>query len=138
MAGNDERVEGGCFCGNVRFDAAPDYLFYKYCFCSRCRKVRGTIHAANIFVKANAFRWLSGEESIKRFDLEGARFGNCFCPECGSPVPRPVQMGETSAYLVPAGNFDSDPHVLPDDAIFWDSRADWMPVADSLEKKSEY
>lgn len=130
------RHTGGCFCGSVRFEFEPNYLAYRYCFCSRCRKVRGTAHAANIFVPQDAFRWLEGEDLISRFDLEGARFGNCFCSRCGSPMPRQALAGK--AFLIPAGTVDDDPGIAPEGAIFWDSRAAWLPPADHLEKFSEY
>ena len=136
MADNDETLQGGCFCGNVRYAIAPEFIAYRYCFCSRCRKTRGSAHAANIFVAEHAFRWLEGEDGIRRFDLEGARFGNCFCGNCGSPVPRQALAGK--AYLIPAGTLDTDPGIQPDSVIFWDSRAPWLPPADGLDKHSEY
>ena len=136
MASTDKKVSGGCFCGQVRYEFEPTFLAYRYCFCSRCRKVRGTAHAANIFVPQAAFSWLAGEDQIKRFDLEGAHFGNCFCGKCGSPVPRQAMAGK--AYLIPAGTVDGDPGIAPEGAIFWDSRASWLPPADHLEKFSEY
>lgn len=136
MAKGTQTKTGGCFCGKVRFEFEPDYLAYRYCFCSRCRKVRGSAHAANIFVPEVALKWVSGEDSIRRFDLEGARFGNNFCETCGSPVPRQAMNGK--AYLIPAGTVDGDPGIQPEGAIFWDSRADWLPAADKLEKFSEY
>lgn len=136
MADDKKLLTGGCFCGKVRYEIEPDFLAYRYCFCSRCRKLRGTAHAANIFVKESAFKWLQGEEGIRRYDLEGARFGNCFCENCGSPVPRQALAGK--AFLIPAGTLDSDPGIMPEGAIFWDSHADWLPPADKLEKFSEY
>lgn len=131
-----EKHQGGCFCGQVRFEFEPEYLAFRYCFCSRCRKLRGTAHAANIFLPASALSFVQGAESIRRYDLEGARFGNCFCETCGSPLPRQALDGK--AYLVPAGSLDSDPGMMPEGAIFWDSRVSWLPPADSLEKFSEY
>lgn len=136
MSDQTTAMQGGCFCGSVRYEFEPDFLAYRYCFCSRCRRVRGSAHAANIFVRDGALRWLSGEDSIRAFDLEGARFGNCFCFNCGSPVPRRVMAGK--AWLIPAGTVDGDPGIAPQGAIFWDSRAAWLPPADQLEKFSEY
>jgi hypothetical protein len=136
MSESSKKVQGGCFCGQVRYELEPDFLAYRYCFCSRCRKVRGTAHAANMFVPQDKFRWLQGEDQVRRFDLEGARFGNCFCGNCGSPMPRQALAGK--AYLIPAGTVDEDPGVQPEGAIFWDSRVDWLPPADRLEKFSEY
>jgi hypothetical protein len=136
MSAPTKKIQGGCFCGQVRFEFEPNYLAYRYCFCSRCRKVRGSAHAANIFVPQDAFHWLKGEAELKRYDLEGTRFGNCFCGTCGSPMPRQALAGK--AYLIPAGTVDSDPGMLPEGAIFWDSRVSWLPPADQLEKFSEY
>lgn len=136
MTSNSPTMTGGCFCGRVRYEFEPNYLAYRYCFCSRCRKIRGSAHAANIFVKAADFKWVAGENGIRRFDLEGARFGNAFCENCGSPVPRQAMEGK--AWLIPAGTIDGDPGIAPQGAIFWDSRASWMPPADSLDKFSEY
>lgn len=136
MAGDMKTIQGGCLCGQVRFEFEPNALAYRYCFCSRCRKVRGSAHAANIFVPEDAFRWIRGEDSVRRFDLEGARFGNCFCENCGSPLPRQAVAGK--AFLIPAGAIDEDPGLRPENVIFWDSRATWLPPADKLEKFSEY
>jgi hypothetical protein len=136
MTAPEIRHTGGCFCGSVRYEFEPNYLAYRYCFCSRCRKVRGTAHAANIFVPEAAFRWLQGQDRLTCYDLEGARFGNCFCSKCGSPMPRQALAGK--AFLIPAGTVDDDPGVAPEGAIFWDSRAAWLPPADHLEKFSEY
>ncbi len=136
MSESGERIQGGCFCGNVRFEVEPDYITYRYCFCSRCRKMRGTSNASNIFAKPGALTFLSGEDGIKRFDHQGSRFGNSFCTECGSPVPR--ALAEDRGWLVPAGSVDSDPGVRPESAIFWDDHAAWMPNVDTLEKKSAY
>jgi hypothetical protein len=123
-------------CGNVRFEIEPQFVAYRYCFCSRCRKTRGTAHAANIFVEPAAFRFTAGETGIARYDLAGHRFGNCFCTTCGSPVPRHAMGGK--AVLIPAGSLDADPGIVPENVIFWESRVAWLPPADDLEKHAEY
>ena len=136
MSESKGRVSGGCFCGRVRFEVEREYLAYRYCFCSRCRKMRGTAHAANIFVAPEHFHWVSGEDQVKRFDLEGARFGNNFCTHCGAPAPR--KLGENRGYLIAAGLLDEDPGIEPDRAIFWPDRAPWLPTPEKLEKREEY
>ena len=55
MTTQSKKITGSCFCGDVKFEYEPEYLAYRYCFCSRCRKVRGTAHAANIFVPDRGF-----------------------------------------------------------------------------------
>jgi len=63
---------GSCLCGAVRFEIAPPSVAFRYCHCSRCQKVTGAAHAANLFVPMGQFKWLAGESLAKRFNLPGA------------------------------------------------------------------
>jgi hypothetical protein len=66
---------------------------------------------------------------------EAEQFFNCFCKQCGSPMPRVVP--ELDGVLIPAGSLDT-PSPLPAQArIFWDSRADWS-CSDGLPAFAEY
>src|SRR5690606_17782905 len=98
MAGN--AIAGSCLCGAIRFEIAPPFTAFRYCHCSRCRKASGSAHAANVFVPEAQFRWLAGEDAVKRFDLPGAkRFAVAFCTQCGTRVPHKVAT--TDNVLVP-------------------------------------
>lgn len=86
---SDNTLDGACLCGAVRFALQPPVRLMVHCHCSRCRKSTGTGHATNFNVDPGQFQWLSGEDSISRFDLPGARSsGKWFCRHCGSPLPR--------------------------------------------------
>ena len=47
----DSVVRGSCVCGGIGYEIRPPYLFFQYCHCSRCRKLSGSAHGANIFLK---------------------------------------------------------------------------------------
>ena len=127
-------IRGSCLCGAVAFEVQNPKV-YRYCFCSLCRKIRGTRFAANVLVDPGDFSWTRGEASINRFDLPGTRFGNCFCSRCGTPMPRHTMSGRS--VMVPAGVIEGDPDVRPDHVVFWDSRVSWLPGEAALEKYSE-
>lgn len=134
---HQETVSGSCLCGAVRFEIVPPSTAFRYCHCSRCRKVTGAAHAANLFVPASRFRWLAGESLTRRFDLPGAkRFAVAFCTQCGTRVPHPVSGTEN--ILVPAGVLDGTPDLKPDGSIFWSSRAAWFVETPDLPKHEEY
>src|SRR4051794_18305400 len=81
-------------CGRVSFEFDLPFQTFVNCHCSRCRKATGTAHAVNGTVAPDALRWLSGEESITRYDLPTAKsFATSFCKECGSPVPHLTRGG---------------------------------------------
>lgn len=118
------RFSGSCLCGEVSFEVEHPFLFFQYCHCSRCRKSSGAAHGANILVKRGQFQWVTGEESVRRYELPTAEyFCTGFCTNCGSAMPWLSRTGKY--FLVPAGTLDEDPGVRPERNIYWSSRAPW-------------
>jgi hypothetical protein len=134
---SDTRIHGSCLCGTVKFEVTPPFTGFRYCHCSRCRKASGSGHAANLFVPRTQFRWLSGEDAMKRYDArETQRFSVWFCTECGSRVPHHIRTREDM--LIPAGALDVAPQMRPEINIFWDSKAAWCTDPEKLPRFSEY
>jgi hypothetical protein len=130
-------ARGSCLCKAVAYEVELPFERFLYCHCSRCRKATGSAHAANGFVKKQAFRWTKGENEVKRFDLpEAKRFGLQFCGNCGSRVPHHTR--DHSWMVIPAGSLDEDPGMKPQAVVFWGSRAGWdrdkseMPKHDAM------
>lgn len=136
MTDRADTLSGSCLCGAVAFEFDGPLTIYRYCFCALCRKNRGTSHAANLLVGPGAYRWTKGEQNVRRYDMPGRRFGNCFCGTCGTPVPRLSLSGRS--VIVPAGLLDGGPDVRPDHVVFWDARVPWLPSAEDLPKFSEF
>lgn len=130
-------ISGSCLCGTVTFAVSPPFMKMVHCHCERCRKSSGTGHATNIIASVDGFRWLTGEEAIRRYDLPDAKsFSKWFCSDCGCPVPRKSRAGNW--LVIPAGSLDSEPEMAPTDRIFWASRAAWSCDAGGLPTHDEY
>lgn len=128
---------GSCLCGSVQYEISGEPAKFYHCHCRRCRKASGTGHASNLMVKPGSIKWIQGEELVRSFKVpEAKRFTNCFCSTCGGRLPRYVK--ETESIVVPAGSLDSDPTILPQARIFWDSRVSWSCSGDELPVHSEY
>jgi hypothetical protein len=131
------RMIGSCLCGSVQYEVTGEARRFWHCHCGRCRKSSGTGHASNLFVSPQTcITWKKGEDLLGRYKVpEAERFFNCFCKQCGSPMPRVVP--ELDGVLIPAGSLDT-PSPLPAQArIFWDSRTDWS-CSDGLPAFAEY
>lgn len=132
-----QAVTGSCLCGAIRFEITPPSTAFRYCHCSRCQKVTGAAHAANLFLPQKQFKWLAGEQLARRFDLPGAkRFAVSFCTQCGTRVPH--QITGTENILIPAGVLDAEPDLKPEGSIFWGSKAKWYVETPALPKAEEY
>ncbi len=134
---HEGHVGGSCLCGDVTFRyKSGSAKLMMLCHCSRCRKVKGAAHAANVFVAPEDFEWLQGEANVTVYDLPDAeRFGNSFCKQCGSSVPR---QSENSPMLnVPAGSLDDHPGIEPKAHIYIESKADWFEITDETPQHAE-
>ena len=133
---SEHQVSGTCLCNKVSYEITGNMGVFQYCHCSRCRKFTGSAHAANLFVSPDDFRWLSGEDSVGRYDPADTRyFATSFCTNCGSSLPWLSKSGRV--VIIPAGTLDGDPEIRPSQNIFCGSRADWYMDAGSLPEHDE-
>lgn len=114
--------EGGCLCGQVRYQitGAPSAMYL--CHCSRCRRLTGSAHAANVFFSGAELVWERGEDLVRSYVLPGTRKSSAFCTTCGAAMPRASAPG---TILLPAGSLDETHGLTPTAHIFVDSQADW-------------
>ncbi len=123
-------LRGSCLCGGVRYEVLGELHKPLYCHCSMCRKAHGTAFRARAGVKANEFRFLTGEELITYYESSpGNRRG--FCSRCGSPILSRFDFDRGWLGL-PLGALDDDPGVKPGMHVFVGSKAPWFDITDSL------
>lgn len=82
MAGEDQRVTGGCACGALRYEAGPVQAV-DACHCGQCRRASGTTPVVWATVASAGFRWVKGEPRYYQSSDHGRRG---FCAACGTPV----------------------------------------------------
>ena len=120
-------ISGSCLCGKVSFESEDDFKKFHFCHCIQCQKVTGSAHASNLFTVPSNIKWLSGLDSVKRFDVPGRAISNAFCNNCGSNVPYISRTGK--ALVVPAGSLNGSPNIEPDSHIFCSEKATWYDKA---------
>lgn len=129
------KYRGECLCGAIRYvieGSEPRAMFL--CHCSRCRKLSGTAHAANVFFEGAELRFEHGEAGLTHFRLEGTRKAQTFCSTCGSAMPRRSPRGHI---VLPAGSLDAECSVTPTAHIYCDSAASWEAGVASAPRFAE-
>jgi hypothetical protein len=128
-------VGGRCLCGAVAFtaDTLPRHLVN--CHCSLCRHSRGAAFSSTLPVRADGFRFVSGEERIARFALPGPReYKVDFCADCGSVVPSVRSLANV---MVPAGAIDTPLPNLPAVHLHVSSKAEWYDIPGAAPQFAE-
>ena len=127
MSEDSYSIQGGCLCGQVRFELTAPPIMASYCHCTRCQRRTGTAASAGVAVDPAAFRFLSGAELVRGWQPPDG-MEKCFCGECGAHLLSRAPNG--SRVTIRMSAFDRDPGVRPSYRQFVAYAASWEPIPD--------
>jgi hypothetical protein len=79
-------IEGGCYCGAVRFKAVGDPVFKGQCHCRECQYFASGSPNMVLGMPEAGFSYTKGKpREFRRGDLENPVTRE-FCAECGTPL----------------------------------------------------
>lgn len=126
--GKNRVLEGGCLCGDVRYQVTRSHLIAVHCYCGMCRKAHGGAFSTHVPMRRDQFQLSQGTLHQFSSSPEGVRE---FCPACGSHILVHGQTADGSV-AVPLGTFDGDPEVAITGHIFVKDKVSWYVIADDL------
>ena len=123
MSGDGSKLplNGGCFCGALRYQIKKPLVGAQSCHCSKCRKVFSGPGSAFAFLAEDSFNWLGEPNALSRYASgDGWEIG--FCGTCGSTL---CGLHEGTVRGVTLGSIEGDPGIELQRHIFVGSRAPW-------------
>lgn len=125
-------VEGGCYCGAVRYKAVGDALFKGQCHCRECQYGSGGGVNYVMALPEAGFSYTAGQaKAFSRKDLDNPVTRE-FCPDCGTQLvsKAPSLPG---AVLIKVGTLD-DPNVFegPQMAIYTVDKQSFHHIPEGL------
>ena len=112
------KIQGGCYCGALRYRAEGDPAMKGQCFCRECQYITGGDSALLLGMPEAGFSYTKGAaKDFRRPDLESP-VTRQFCAECGTHVAS-FAPGLPGVAMIKVGSLD-DPSVFegPQMAIF--------------------
>ncbi|MGH8595133.1 MAG: GFA family protein [Gammaproteobacteria bacterium] len=115
-------IEGGCFCGKVRYAIEEGAYRSVDCHCTMCRHIHAAPYVTWIVVPAHQFNY--GTEAPTRLasSANGTRY---FCPSCGTHVAC-INTEHPELVDVSVGSLDFPETFNPTAEIFTDTRLSWV------------
>ena len=111
-------VQGGCYCGALRYRATGDALFKGQCHCRECQYITGGSPNVVMAMPESGFAYIKGSpQQFRRSDLANPVTRE-FCAECGTHILGKAS-GLPGVLVIKVGTLD-DPSVYggPQMAIY--------------------
>ena len=125
-------IEGGCYCGELRFKYSGEPMFKGQCHCRECQYISGGSVNYVMGLAEAGFEYTKGApKGFTRTDIENAVTRE-FCASCGTHI---LAKAETmpGALMLKVGTLD-DPGVFegPQMAIFAIDRQVFHPLPEGI------
>jgi len=122
--------EGGCFCGNVRYQATGYPEHRVVCHCESCRHTAGSPAAAWVTFPISNLEYTQGKPSSFESSPKVTR---TFCASCGTPLTYqngagPDSIDVTTCSFDTPDSFPPTHHSWLQDTLSWFRAGDDLPA----------
>lgn len=123
-------LSGGCFCGEVRYEASGQPMQRSICHCSMCRRTTGAPCVAWFTVDQGSFRYTRGTPARFQSSPDAVR---SFCAHCGAQLTFEDRRcaGEID---ITSSSLDDPELAPPQKHIFVSTQLSWVKLADGLPR----
>ena len=131
--------QGGCLCGNLRYEIQGEPVSSGICHCETCRKVASAPRLPFVSFPLGAVAFTTGRPSEFRSSPHVTR---SFCGNCGSPITyRNDNEADTidimTCSLDDAEAFPPSFHVFAGEKLEWDELAGELPAFKTTRRAGE-
>ena len=127
-------IEGGCFCGAIRYRIANGDYPSVNCHCSMCRRTSAAPFVTWLVVPNERLEYTRGQPKVLESSDHGTRF---FCADCGTPIMLDDKQGRIRVVVPNLMGYDAAAlpatyHAFYDPASGAPAPDDGRPVHEAL------
>jgi hypothetical protein len=121
------RIDGGCHCGHIVYEAEVDPEKVGICHCTDCQTLSGSAFRTVAFTHEGTFKLTSGELKIYvKTGESGTKRSQAFCPECGTPIYSSTVDGGPKVHVIRVGSARQRDQLVPKVQIWCRSSQRWL------------
>lgn len=129
------KIDGGCHCGDIAYEAEIDPEKVFICHCTDCQTLSASAFRTAVRVPEDDFRILSGNPKIYiKTGESGAKRAQAFCAECGSAIYATSAGAGPKVYGIRLGTVRQRAELTPKKQLWFRSALHWLPGLDSIPK----
>ncbi len=128
------KIDGGCHCGHITYEAEVDPEEVMICHCTDCQIISGTVYRTVVRTDEAAFQLLSGEmKAYVKIAESGNQRAQMFCPDCGTHIYATSTGDSPKVFGIRTGTARQR-NVLPPKTQYWcHSAHDWAKDISGLK-----
>lgn len=115
-------IQGGCFCGRIRYAAEEGEFLVVNCHCTMCRKTSAAPFVTWIIIPKSSFSFTAGNPKILQSSDQGRRQ---FCADCGTPLSF-ESISRNDVIDITVGSTDQPEKFQPTKAVHEESKLCWL------------
>jgi len=129
------RIDGGCHCGYVTYEAEADPEKTAICHCTDCQTLSGSAFRTVVFTREDTFKLRSGELKIYvKTGESGTKRPQAFCPECGTPIYSTTVGEGPKVHAIRVGTARQRDQLVPRAQLWFRSAQHWVTDLGSVPK----
>lgn len=128
------KIDGGCHCGYITYDAEIDPEKVGICHCTDCQTLSGTAFRVSVPAAKEVFSLRSGQPKIYVKTAEsGNKRAQAFCPECGTPIYS-AAVTDPPTFNIRVGTVRQRAELRPKSQGWCRSMRDWVIDLHSIKQ----
>lgn len=122
-----KKINGGCHCGELAFEAVVDENKVILCHCSDCQKLSGTAFRSVVMSVTQGLTFTKGKakEYVKIAESGNPR-AQGFCQDCGSAIYATSVEKSNRVYGIRVGSIEQRNELMPSSQIWCRSSVPWL------------
>jgi hypothetical protein len=129
------KLDGGCHCGKITFEAEADPEDARICHCTDCQLLSASAFRTVIPTAKDGFKLLTGEPKIYvKIAESGRRRVQAFCEDCGTHIYATSVDEGPKVYGVRVGTLRQRGQIVPRLQLWTRSARPWLGELETIPK----
>lgn len=128
------RIDGGCHCGKITYEADIDPNAVALCHCTDCQTLSGSAFRVVVPAKSAAFKILTGEPKVYvKTGESGRKRVQAFCRDCGTPIYS-AAVTDPEVFSIRVGTARQRAELLPKTQLWCRSALGWVMHPEQMKR----
>lgn len=121
------KIDGGCHCGSIHYEAEVDPAKVVICHCTDCQTLSGSAFRTVVPTIEGTFTLLSGTPKVYvKVGESGNRRELTFCPDCGTPIYSALAGEGAKVLALRVGAIRQRDQLIPREQYWFRSSQAWL------------